>query len=577
MSVAFSVEMDRSWVAGFAETIESTAVEALVHNLAQLGVEQAYGVSGGGIGLLYDELVRSPIALHHFRHESGAVFAATEAHFASDAPTVAFCTTGPGLINALTGMRAARADGAKVILISGATGGRQAGRWATQETTSYTMPQDALYGSGALFDYAIRVEHPVELPEVFRRLQMGVAHAGGFVAHVALPMSILSQRIQTPAVAPAASAISPVAAAKGEALCAELLRQGPFAVWVGHGARHADREVRSLVERTGATVFCSPRGKGVVSEKHPQFIGVTGLGGHLEVNRYMTARRPDWILVLGSRLSELTSLWDADLKPRRGFLHVDLDREVPGTAYPDCQTIAFQAEIREFLGGLLQHFPFDDEKTEVVPFPRQMRSPLPETRYGLVREGVLMETLQRRVVEDSDALVLSDGGSASVLCNHHLKFTKPRRYRMTSYFGARGHYAAGVVGAALGRGGKAISILSEEAMLMSAEVSSAAQYKAAAVWIVLNRAGHSENERCHEALGLNADNLNFPSVDYATLAESLGARGLRVQSEDQLDEAIQEALVCEGPIVLDVWLDAPPAAGMELEPPVAEVADILGF
>jgi acetolactate synthase-1/2/3 large subunit len=206
-----------------------------------------------------------------------------------------------------------------------------------------------------------------------------------------------------------------------------------------------------------------------------------------------------------------------------------------------------------------------------------MRSPLPETRYGLVREGVLMEILQRRVVEDSDALVLSDGGSASVLCNHHLKFTEARRYRMTSYFGARGHYAAGVVGAALGRGGKAISILSEEAMLMSAEVSSAVQYKAAAVWIVLNRAGHSENERCHQSLGLNTASLNFPSVDYATLAESLGARGLRVQSESQLDEAIREALASEGPIVLDVWLDVPLTTGLKLVEPVAEVADILGF
>lgn len=575
MTASFSANASPVWGTGMTETLESTVVEALVYNLIQLGVEQAYGISGGAITLFFDEVGQSPIALHHFRHESGAVFAAIESHFASGKPTIAFCTTGPGLTNALTGMRTARADGAKVILVSGATGRPQTGRWAAQETSAYTVPQDALYGCGAIFDYAVRVEQPVEMVEVFRRLQMGVAHPGGFAAHVALPMSILTQRIEIPKVAPMASSVAPASAPKGVELCAELLREGPFAVWVGHGARQADREVRALVERTGAGVFCSPRGKGTVSEKHPQFLGVTGLGGHLEVSQYMKARQPDWILVLGTRLGELSSLWDVDMKPRRGFLHVDLDREVPGTAYPDCQTIAFQAEIREFLTALLEHFPFDDEQTEVVPFPRRV-SPLPETRRGLVREGVLMEILQRRVVEDSDAVVLSDGGSASVLCNHHLKFTQPRRYRMTSFFGARGHYAAGVVGAALGRHGKAVSVLSEEAMLVGAEVSSAAQYRAQAIWIVLNRAGHSENERSHQALGLSAEGLTFPAVNYATLAESLGARGLCIQCEDDLDEAIREALACEGPVVLDIWLDAP-TSQLELDEPAAEAADILGF
>ena len=53
-----------------------------------------------------------------------------------------FATTGPGLLNALTGMTAGRWDGAKVILVSGSTNHAQRGRWATQETSSYTLPQD---------------------------------------------------------------------------------------------------------------------------------------------------------------------------------------------------------------------------------------------------------------------------------------------------------------------------------------------------------------------------------------------------------------------------------------------------
>ena len=152
-----------------------TVVGALTDCLAGLGVERAFGVSGGAIALLFDALADSSIELNHFRHESGAAFAAAEAYFASGKPTVAFATTGPGLLNALTGITAARWDGAKVILLSGATSSAQRGRWATQETSPYTMPQDVFYTQGPIFDFAVRMEHAAEFPEVIRRLSAGLS------------------------------------------------------------------------------------------------------------------------------------------------------------------------------------------------------------------------------------------------------------------------------------------------------------------------------------------------------------------------------------------------------------------
>ncbi len=55
-------------------------------------------MSGGSIALLYDAVATSPLKLRHFRHESGAAFAATEGYFASGKPTLCFATTGPGLL-----------------------------------------------------------------------------------------------------------------------------------------------------------------------------------------------------------------------------------------------------------------------------------------------------------------------------------------------------------------------------------------------------------------------------------------------------------------------------------------------
>ncbi len=531
-----------------------TAVSALVEHLAALGVERAFGVSGGAIALLFDALQESTVELGHFRHETGAAFAAAEGYFATGKPSVVFATTGPGILNALTGMTAARWDGAKVILLSGATSAPQRGRWATQETSPYSMPQDGLYTKGPIFDYAIRVESVAELPEVFRRLAQGLNRPGGFTAHVSMPMGVQSNRIDRPKVKASLTLGAPAAAPDDIAQCARLLKQGPFAIWAGFGATRSANLVRQLAERSGAAVFCSPRAKGVIPENHPNYLGVTGLGGHETVTEYMLARRPKWVLVLGTRLGEATSFWDRDLLPSEGFIHVDLDPEVPGTAYPDFETLGVQAEIGHFLTALLQHFPGQAMK---VGRPRRWEEPVPLRQSGRlpVRPRVLMDTIQRHVVNKSDAVVLAECGNSFAWCNHYLRFDQPGRYRVSTLFGSMGHAAAGVVGAALARRGKAVAVVGDGSMLMNCEISTAAQLGAPAVWIVLNDSGYGMCRDGHQALGLTGENIDFPQVDFTGLAESVGGAGATVDTEDQLEDAMRQAMAAEGPFVVDVRVD----------------------
>lgn len=536
---------------------DATVATTLVQHLADLGVERAFGVIGGAVGVLFDGLANSSIEVGHFRHETGAAFAAAEAYFASGKPTVVFATTGPGLLNVLTGITAAKWDGAKVILVSGATSAPQRGRWATQETSSYTLPQDALYGKGPLFDFAVRMEHAAEIPEVLRRLTAGLMRPGGFIAHVSLPISLQASRVDTPRNRPRSMVAAPAVASEDIEHCADLLKDGPFAVWVGFGARHAWRSVRALVERSGAKVFCSPRGKGIVPEDHPQFLGVTGLGGHDEVAEHMLQEQPQWVLVLGTRLGEATSFWDRDLQPAKGFIHVDLDPDVPGAAYPECHTVGVQAEIGHFLEALLPYFPAKAPSNTVSLPNRRLQPPVPMgiAGRGPVRPQVLMHAIQRRIVQNSEALVMSECGNAFAWCNHYLRFNRPDRYRVSTLFGSMGHCAAGVVGAALARRGKAVAVVGDGSMLMNSEISTAAQYNAQAVWIVLNDAAYSMCEQGQKVLGLATEQLSMPAVDFAALARSMGADGVTVETEDMLDVALEQALQATGPFVLDVRID----------------------
>ncbi len=537
--------------------VEATLVAAIVHHLADLGVEQAFGVSGGAIALLFDALVESDeITLHHFRHETGAAFAATEAHFVSGKPTIAFATTGPGTLNALTGMMAARWDGAKVILISGATSSAQRGRWATQETSSYTLPQDSIYTQGQIFDFAVRMESAAELPEVARRLALGLSRPGRFVAHVCLPMGIQSSRVDLPRRRGISARGLPTVTREQAAECARLLQQGPFAVWAGFGATQAAAQVVKLVERTGAKVFCSPRGKGIISEDHPSYLGVTGLGGHDAVTEHMLQDQPRWVLVLGTRLGEATSFWDQDMVPSEGFLHVDLDPNVPGTAYPESKTIGLQSDVGTFLAALLEELP--DGPPKVLPsVVRRSEVPttLPVKGRRPVRPQVVMQAIQRHVIQGSDALVLAECGNSFAWANHFLRFPSPGRYRVSTLFGSMGHTAAGVVGAAIARQGKALAIVGDGSMLMSSEISTAVQYQAQAVWIVLNDAGYGMCRDGHGALGLTEEGLDVPCVDFVSLARSMGADGALVRNESEVEPALQAAMAADGPFVVDVRID----------------------
>ncbi len=536
---------------------EASFAEALVDLLARLGVEQAFGVSGGAIALVFDALIEHPaVRLHHCRHETGAAFAATEAHFASGKPTVVFATTGPGTLNALTGLAAARWDGAKVILVSGSTSAAQRGRWATQESSSYTLPQDGLYTQGAIFDFALRVESGAEFPELARRLSLGLSRPGRFVAHVCLPMGLQSSRVDLPGNRPSTTLSPPSIPPDQAAECARILCDGRFAVWAGFGATAAAPRVCELVERTGAKIFCSPRGKGIVPEDHPNFLGVTGLGGHDAVLEYMTLDKPDWVLVLGSRLGEATSYWDLDMVPRQGFLHVDLDPEVPGTAYPESHTIGIYAEIDCFLSALLEHLPARPG-SKVTGWVRrfEVAATMPVEGRGPVRPQVLMHAVQRHVVQQSDAVVMAECGNSFAWCNHYLRFPQPARYRLSTFFGAMGHCAAGVVGAALARRGKAVAVVGDGSMLMNPEISTAVQYGAPAVWIVLNDAGYGMCRDGHRALGLTRAGVDFPAVDFVAFARSVGADGARVKTEQEIGPALDQALAAAGPFVVDVQID----------------------
>jgi acetolactate synthase I/II/III large subunit len=534
--------------------------DVLASLLVDMGVTTAFGVVGGGIAPMSDALNRSRIRLVHTRHEAGAAFAAVEASLASGRPSVVFATTGPGITNALTGLFVARREGAQLIFLSGMTPASKRERWVLQESGPHAL-LGGIYTSGPLFHYATVIEHEAQLEVAVRRIAMGLRRPHGFVAHLAMPTSLQSVSLERKPRRPDADEL------RGErtldvadvARCVELLQSRRTMLWVGYGARGCARLVRKLAERLGAPVMSTPRAKGVFPETHPLYVGVTGLGGHDGPADAVLALVPEHILVLGSRLGEFSSGWSSSLVPTRGFIHVDIDPEVPGVAYPDVPTLGIQAELGAFLSALLVELPLELPRLPEVRSHVPPSSPAPR-RLGLVRPQVLMEAIQRVIVDESEAIIVAEAGNSFAWTNHCLRMPRPGRYRANMGWGSMGHGATGVLGAALHHADKAVAIVGDGAMLMNCEISTAVQYGLPVVWIVVNDSQYGMVEHGMRSAGYQPVETAIPRTDFADFARSMGADGMRIESEHELDAALRQAMSARGPFVVDVVIDPDVAA-----------------
>lgn len=523
--------------------------------LQQLGVCAAFGITGGAVARVFDALARASFPVAHCRHEGSAAFAATEASLAAGRPALVYCTTGPGLMNTLTGLAAARAEGAHVILVSAMTAAAVRGRGACQETTLHTVPS-GLFEAGPLFHYAEILEHPAQLDTIAARLTAGLAQPGGFVAHIAIPTSVqAAPHVPRPSVQRLVVS-GPGSCEAGVQEAVDQLAHGSFAIWAGFGARNASHELRMLAEATGAPVMCSPRAKGVFPESHPLYLGITGLGGHDSVEAFFAREQPASLLVLGTRLQEPTSYWQDSLMPARTMIHVDTDASVFGAAFPAVRTIGIQAEIGIFLRALMGQMAGSARRPPTTRPLGPGRPPGMAARpHGPVRAAVLMAAVQRRIVEGSDALVLTESGNSFAWGNSLLRFDEPGRYRVSVGFGSMGHAAAGVLGPALVRQRKTVAIVGDGSMLMTNEVSTAAAMQVPAVWIVMNDGGYGMVRQGMRAQGFNPPDMSIPHTDFAGMARAMGADGATVDAETELDHALARAMEAQGPFVVDVRTD----------------------
>jgi acetolactate synthase-1/2/3 large subunit len=519
--------------------------------LVRRGVHRVYGLCGGHIQPIWDEVARAGIQIVDVRHESAAVYMAQAQADLTGSLGVAIVTAGPGLTNAATGIANASVSRSPILVISGRPPRPQAGMGALQD-----IPQGDL-----VRPICRRVEVVSERHHVLPRLEATVRAAEGVgtpagPAYIDFPTDLLREvitdadvddRLFEPRIpeklVPSQDAISRAAA---------LIREGKrLLVISGGGARDASAELAAFLQTSGALYLDTTESRGVIPLDHPAAVPAARAKVMAEADMITTVgRRLDFQLAYGSpavfstdaRFVRLGTSSDELSDNRRGdaelrgdvsatlkaLLEAGVVPEQPDGTWTESMRAYNREKTEKFVAGLGKQPPGSDRRMH------------PQTLLAAVNEFI-----------DGDTIVVADGGDI-------LSFARAA-LRAETYLdpGALGCLGVGVpfaVSAALiFPDRRVIAVIGDGSFGLSAmEIDTAVRSGARAVFVVANN-GAWGIERNDQLVGYNGNlvGVDLPGCRYDLVAQGLGAYAERIERPEDLPGAIERALE-NAPALLDV-------------------------
>jgi acetolactate synthase-1/2/3 large subunit len=529
--------------------------DLVVEMLVAAGAEVVFGLPGGAISPVHDALLDSPLRVVTTRHESGAMFAAAGFARATGKLAVAAVTSGPGVLNALTGLATAWCDGLPVLLLVGEVPRPAHGKGVLQDGSAHGLQivEMARY----ITKFAAEVPRSSALPHVLRRaISTACAGRRGPVL-LTLPMDVTLGQVARPR---AGGAMTVEHAIDGELVAdvAELLRdaQRPL-ILAGHGVRGGAAPARlvAVAEQLACPVATTPKGKGTFPDAHPLALGVLGLGGHRSTQRYLETG-VDVVVAIGTSLGDMsTDGFSPHLQAPRALIHVDIDARQIGKSYAPTHAIVAPAD--QFLGVLADQL----TATERPAMLRALRGGIERhvlassRRFDRIAPQDALAEIQE--VLPRDAIFSIDSGEHFLFAAHYLEIDLPDAFVAMTGLGSMGQSIGAAIGAQLAYPGRTVTaICGDGCFAMNAfEVATAVAEQLPIRVFVFNdeRLGMVENGH-HKVYGRRPAYPTGP-MDVCAVAQGLGAKVLRVERPGQLRAARDLLRTEPGPIVIDVRID----------------------
>jgi acetolactate synthase-1/2/3 large subunit len=546
---------------------EISGGEVIARMLQQEGVEKVFGIIDGTYFGFYSALHRLGIEIVTPRHETSAAHMAGTYARLTGRLGVCMASNGPGVANLLPGLVVEQAEGNRVLAITSA---RRPGIMYPDRGGAYQcFDQSGVIGKIARWSAAASSFERV--PELMRKALRRSWQGRPGVVHLDVPENIMNGKVKADVAFWAPHqyrSVDPLEPAAGQvARAAELLvtAQAPM-IHAGSGVVHAGafEALARVAELLQAPVTTSWAARGALPETSPLAVPMP----HVKVN-HEVRNDADVALIVGSRLGE-TDWWGKAPYWRQPAgqkaIQVDLDPDILGLNKP--VTLAVQADAKCFLerlGDALEarrgEMNIEARRARLAGYARAMAEDRAGWDRALSDMAVPMHPAHIATacgeVFPKDAVLVADGGNATIWAMFYHRAEVPNRIVSTFKFGMLGAGMAQAVGAALALPGRPVCcIIGDGAFgFHPQEVETAVRNKAQVIYIVL----------CDRQWGMVKMNQQFMLRPFKTmlfkhldpeetikadlgeiafdrLGESMGAHGERVSDPRELKPALQRAI-----------------------------------
>ncbi|QSA97190.1 acetolactate synthase large subunit [Methylococcus sp. EFPC2] len=544
-----------------------------VRLLERQGVRVVAGIPGGANLPIYDALSRSGQIRHVLaRHEQGAGFIAQGMARASGEPAVCLASSGPGATNLLTAIADAKLDSVPLVAITGQVPLGMMGTDAFQEVDTYglTIP---------ITKHNFLVRSAEELltviPQAFR-----VAASGrpGPVL-IDIPKDVQTDLVTVgswpePAHPDPLPSVDIAQVEQAAALIAAAER--PI-LYLGGGVIQsgAAQPAVALAEKAALPTVMTLMALGAMPADHPLSLGMLGMHAARFTN--LALDECDLLVTLGARFDDRATGKLAQFCPQAKVVHVDIDPSELGKL--KTAQVGIAGDVGAVLRDLLPRVPAQAHADWLDRIARLKREfPLatpdmndPRSHYGLIRAvaGCL----------DEEAIIVTDVGQHQMWVAQTYPFRQPRLWLTSGGLGTMGFGLPAAIGAALAAPEKTVVCFSGDgSLLMNVQELATAVEEQADVKIVLmnNRALGMVHQQQSLFYGRRIYASRFHSgPDFVRIAEGFGMHGLDLDTADNVEDSLRDALNARGPCLIHAGIDLRQQV-LPMVPPGAANTDMIG-
>ncbi|MDP1805623.1 MAG: biosynthetic-type acetolactate synthase large subunit, partial [Acidimicrobiales bacterium] len=349
-----------------------------------------------------------------------------------------------------------------------------------------------------------------------------------------------------------------------------ILRSTRPVIYAGGGilkARAAEA-LRELAELLDVHVVTTLMARGAFPDDHPLCLGMPGMHGNYTAVTSM--QRSDLLIALGSRFDDRVTGKVPTFAPEAKIIHVDIDpAELGKVRRPDvgitgdCRLVI--EELVAVLKGMLADGVSPPDRTDwrQTISGWQERHPLsyapPEPGDALKPQFVLE---QLRDNTPDDCIVASGVGQHQMWTSQYWRFNYPYTFVNSGGLGTMGFAVPAAIGAKVGRPDKMVWAVDGDGcfQMTAQELVTAAAERIPVKIAILNNAYLGMVRQWQEMFyeeRYSEVYLSPDLPDYKLWAEAMGCVGMRVDSPEEVESAIQKANeIDDRPVVIDFRTDA---------------------